>query len=221
MTTKDKKKQYESFVSPKGAAVWPKLNAPDTEYKAEGEYHTKLAFDPSKDAKVQAFLDELQARFDSYVDEVKEEVGPAKAKKLKLNEPFTQELDAEGEETGRVLVKFKMKAQYKAKDGTIKTNKPRFFDAKGNPLGSPPNIGSDSVLKISYSIAGYNTPQGTGISLYLNAVQIVELKEWNGTGGNAKSFGFTEEEDGYVGEAAAAGFTSAADEEDEESSEDF
>ena len=220
MAAKKEKKQYETFTSPKGTAVWPHLNAPDTQYKDEGEYHVKLALDPAKDPKVQPFLDELQARFDTYVDEVKAEVGAAKAKKLKFNEPFTAELDDEGEETGKVLVKFKMKAQYKAKDGTTKTNKPRFFDARGNPVANPATIGNGSILRISYGIAGYSTPQGTGISLYLNAVQIVELVEYTGTGGSAQSYGFEAEEDGYQSPAADAGFPEAGDDETEDTSGD-
>lgn len=217
------KKKRETLVTPKGTALWPKLNAPDTQFKAEGEYSVKLALDPSKDKSVQPFLDELQARFDAYLDEVKAEVGPVKAKKLKPNEPFTAELDEAGEETGRFLVKFGMAAQFKdKKTGQVKTMKPAIFDARGNPLANPPQIGNDSVLRISYSVSGYNTPQATGIKLYLNAVQIIELVEFGG-GGNAKGFGFEVVEDGYESEASKAGFTEgdADDSTDEETSDDF
>ena len=218
---KNKKPKRETLVTPKGVAVWPKLNAPDTQFKKEGEYSVKLALDPSKDKNVQPFLDELQARFDTYLDEVKAEVGPVKAKKIKPNDPFTAELDEEGEETGRFIVKFGMAAQFTdKKTGQVKTMKPSIFDALGNPLANPPQIGNGSVLRISYSIGGYNTPQATGIKLYLNAVQIVELVEFGG-GGDAKGFGFGKEEDGYVGEAAAAGFSATTDEDEDTSGEDF
>lgn len=222
MTTKEKKKR-EVLVTPKGTAIWPKLTAPDTQFKKEGEYSVKLALEPSKDPKVQGFLDELQARFDAYIDEVKAEVGPVKAKKLKLNEPFTPELDEAGEETGRVLVKFGMAAQFTdKKTGQTKTMKPTIFDARGNPLANPPEIGNGSVLRVSYSIGGYNTPQATGIKLYLNAVQIVELVEFGG-GSNAKAFGFDEEEGGYEAPATKAGFSDeeAGGDEEPEGSDDF
>jgi hypothetical protein len=214
MTTKDKKPKRETFVSPKGTALWPKLNAPDTQYKKEGEYSVKLAFDPKKDPAVQTFLDGLQERFDTYIEEVKEEVGPAKAKKLKLQEPFTTELDEAGEETGRVVVKFGMAAQFTDKSGNIKKMKPIIVNALGTPIKNPPEIGNDSILRISYSIGGYNTPAATGIKLYLNGVQIVELVEF---GGN-RNLGFGVEEGGYTGED-----TDAADdsEQDDTSGEDF
>lgn len=221
MTTakKGEKPKYETFTSPLGVAVWPHLNGPDTKFKDGGEYHTKLAFRPDSDPKAQQFLDDLQARFDAYVDEVKAEIGPAKAKKLKLNEPFTAELDDDGNETGRVLVKFKMNATYTKKDKTQGTNKPRFFDSRGNPLTNPPSIGNDSKLRIAYSVAGYNTPQGTGISLYLNAVKIVELVEYSGNAGNAKTFGFDEDEGGFTGDTAEAAGFGADDEVDETAAE--
>ena len=212
------KEKYETFVSPKGIAIWPKLTVPDTKFKEEGEYTVKLAFTPS-DKGVQTFLDDLQARFDQFVEETKAEIGPAKAKKLKLNDPFTEEVDDEGNETGRVLVKFKANAQYKNKQGQIVKRTLRIFDAKGNPLASPPNIGNDSVLKVSYSVGTYSTPQGTGITLYINAVQIVELVEYGAGGGDAKAYGFGEE-DGYTSEAAAAGFSDDSDA-DDASGEDF
>ena len=45
-------KKRERFVSPKGTAVWPRLNEPDTKFKPEGEYTVSLAFDPNdKDFK--------------------------------------------------------------------------------------------------------------------------------------------------------------------------
>jgi len=210
MSTKtDKKKTYESFVSPKGIAIWPKLTVPDTKFKEDGEYTVRLAYTPS-DKGVQAFLDDLQARFDQFVEETKDALGPAKAKKLKLNDPFTEEADDEGNETGRVLVKFKANAQYKNKQGQVVKRTLRIFDAKGNPLASPPNIGNDSVLKISYSVGTYSTPQGSGITLYINAVQIVELVEYGAGGGDAKAYGFGEE-DGYTSEAAKEGFGDESD----------
>lgn len=213
------KRKRELLVSPKGTAVWPKLNAPDTQFKEEGEYGVKLAVDPSKDPKVQPWLDDLQARFDTYLDEVKAEVGPVKAKKIKPNDPFTPELDEAGEETGRILVKFGMAASFKdKKTGQPKTMKPALFDARGNPLVNPPQIGNGSVLRVSYTVGSYNTPQATGIKLYLNAVQVIELVEFGG-GGDAKGYGFDVEEDGFQTEASKNGFDAADD--GEEQSEDF
>ena len=37
-----------NFVTPKGIAVWPKLNAPDYKFNVDGEYKTTLKIEASK-----------------------------------------------------------------------------------------------------------------------------------------------------------------------------
>ena len=49
----------ERFTSPKGIAVWPRLNEPDTKFKATGEFSTKLAYE-ADDAAFLALVAKLE-----------------------------------------------------------------------------------------------------------------------------------------------------------------
>ena len=69
------------------------------------------------------------------------------------------------------------------------------IDSQGKKI-DPPKIGSGSTLKMSVEVYTWCSPlQGFGYSLRLRAVQLLDLIEY-GNGGN---FGFSAEEDGYVG----------------------
>lgn len=63
---------------------------------------------------------------------------------------FTEETDENGDDTGRVLVKFKMKASGVGKrTGKKFTMRPDIFDARGKKIDNPPQIGGGSELKVS------------------------------------------------------------------------
>lgn len=195
----NKRKQYESFVTPRGVASWPHLNGPDTKYNKDGVYHTKLVFDP-RDKDAAKFLDGLQEQLDAHIEELKESKTPKQVKTMTVNDVVQDELDDEGDPTGKKIVSFKMFATGKDKQGNPTTREPRFFDAKGQriPAGKVPRLSGGSVLKIEYSKSGYDTPKGSGITLYLSNVQIIEAREY--TGGGSSKFG--DEGDGFVVEQA-------------------
>ena len=100
--------------------------------------------------------------------------------------------------------KFKMKASGKdKKTGKPWSRKPTIFDAKGKPMTPVPSIWGGTIGKVSFEVGPYFV-QGqamAGISLSLNAVQIIELR--SGGGGTAESYGFGEE-DGYEYDEADA-----------------
>ena len=84
-------------------------------------------------------------------------------------------------ETGNIVFRFKTK------------NKPALFDSDGKPLHNI-NVFGGSQIKVSATAAPYSAAGNNGITLYLNAVQIIELV--SGSGGDSGGFGFTAEE-GY------------------------
>lgn len=207
----EKKSKVPKFTSPRGTASFVWLRQPDTKFKPQGEYTVTLTV-PADEA--QSLIDQLtsiledavaeqQALFEERMEAAK---GPQKAKMkakgpMKVGDFFTPAYDDEGNETGDVVFKFKMNASYvkKNKDGSEEVVKltPQVFDAKGNKLKSVPNVGSGSVLKVNFSPVGYYTDAShqAGITLRMNAVQIIDLVEFGG-GGNASSYGFGQE-DGY------------------------
>lgn len=142
------------FVTPKGRAVYPSVIRPDTRYNEEGVYKTGLEMS-AKDAE--KFVEDLKA---CYV----EEFGAKKLPSAKL--PFKKNDD------GSIVFNFKSK------------NAPKIFDAKGNPIKdtSELRVGGGSVFKIAGAMKAYNAGGSTGVTCYLNSIQIIELVEWGGSG---------------------------------------
>ncbi len=199
-------------ITPKGVAVWPRLNEPDTKYKDEGEYTVKLAFD-TDDKEARKLIVDLEKIRDEQYAQWKSE-NPKKAKTATLGPVYTDELDDDGEETGRILLNFKMKASgVSKKTGKKWTRKPDIFPAKGkDPLKNPPSIGGGSVLRVSfeYFTTFVESSKTFYLSLRMNAVKLIELVEFGKK--DAKGHGF-EDEDGYEGS------TSDFDDDDDDSDE--
>jgi len=209
----------ERFTSPKGIFRYPRLGTPDTKFKPEGEYSNELVLQAdSKEA--QTILTKLKEAEAACLADVKSKAKtPAEAKKWEIkNHPYRMLEDDDGNETGELAIKFTAKASgVSKKDGKKWERKVPVFDAVGTPL-TDVNVGGGSIGKISYTIIPYatSTSVGAGIKLALEAVQVVELKEF-GTQ-NAKGFGF-EEEEGYT--ASAKDDFGDAKGDDKDDAEDF
>lgn len=152
----------QKFVTPKGRAVYPSIIRPDTRYNEEGVYKTGLEMS-AKDAE--KFIEDLKACYT-------EEFGAKKLASAKL--PFKKNDD------GSIVFNFKSK------------NAPKLFDAKGNPIRdtSELRVGGGSVFKIAGAMKAYNAGGSTGVTCYLNSVQIIDLVEYNGSPFGAEEGGF-------------------------------
>lgn len=152
----------QKFVTPKGRAVYPSIIRPDTRYNEEGVYKTGLEMS-AKDAE--KFIEDLKACYT-------EEFGAKKLASAKL--PFKKNDD------GSIVFNFKSK------------NAPKLFDAKGNPIRdtSELRVGGGSVFKIAGAMKAYNAGGTTGVTCYLNSVQIIDLVEYNGSPFGAEEGGF-------------------------------
>ncbi len=206
------------IVSPKGIAVWPRLNEPDTKFKQEGEYTVALAYDGDDAAcnKLIAGLEKLRdEEFAKWLSE-----NPKKKKAAEVAPVYTDEVDEEGDETGRKLLKFKMRASGISKK-TKKhfTMKPDIFDAQGRKMANPPQIGGGSELKVSFEVGGFfvESAKKFYLTLRMVAVQVIDLVEFGSR--KAGDYGFGEEE-GYTADETAqkpkSDFDDADDGEDED-----
>lgn len=189
-----KRPKLERMVTPPGIAVWPKLTKPDTQFKKEGEYRVQLRM-PRGRADVDAFLEELQKKFDAHaaVCGNNKELSP-KARKP-ADPPWKDVLDEDEKPTGEVDVNFKMTAQILGKDGREGwTQRPGLFDAHRNPI-DPENVkvGGGSTIRVSFEVMPFAVALvGCGLSLRMRAVQILNLVEYAPM--SAKAMGFEEEE---------------------------
>ena len=194
----DKKKKPVLVKFPKGTFVWPKLNEADTKFKKEGEFVTRVAVTREV---AQPFMDKIDQLAAATLEEAKANAKNAKeAKQWAINNsPYEIEVDEDDNETGTVIFKFNRTASGVSK----KTGKPWSikripqFDAKGRPLPEKLVAGNGTIGIVSFSYVPYapNAKIGTGVKLGLEAVQILDLKEFGG-GRDAGAYGFGEE-DGY------------------------
>lgn len=230
-----KRKKKKLYVSPKGIAVWPRLWAPDTKYKKEGQYSTKVTYDLNQDdvqAMVEMFDKAMVQSFKDAEDVRDAAVAEARAAKQKLIIKPTKAADppyVKDEEGGVVQVNYKMTASGKREDGTTWTQKPTGFDGMGTPITTDMKIGGGSLIRVGYNMDLFSTPAvGAGITLRLKSYQLLTLVEYGGVTFEDSGFGvedggfsvgdMTEEEEA-TNEAAPADEAQA--EEDDHTDDDF
>jgi len=201
----------------KGVAVYPHLNKPDTKFKDTGVYHIKVKYEKD-DEYAQALAKQIDAAMKESLAKVREgvakEKGAEKAKKIGLaDKPYSVD-----EEDGSYTFGFKMNAQGKSrKTGETFTQKPVVYNAAGIPTEGM-KVGGGSIVRVSFELVQFPsdiskaTPKvGAGVSLRLQAVQVIKLVEY---GANAEYHGFkdeSEDEDAVTAPAA----TTAAEDDDE------
>ena len=183
------KNNYTKVVTGVGVSQYAYLTQPDTRFDEIGHYKTNLILSGQDADTLKAAINEELTKSVALAKE------KAKGKNIKTAPaPFEDELDDDGQPTGSTVFKFKTKAQITTKDGKIIPNRVAIFDSKGTPM-TDCNVWSGSEMKVSAELVPYYTAMvGAGVSMRLRAVQITKLVE--GGNGNAKGYGFGEEE-GY------------------------
>lgn len=191
------------LMSPKGVAVYPRLNRPDTKYNEHGTYSCDLRLEMTADTK---------KLLKAITDEYKSHTGTEHPKK-----PVRKDKEAvfyfdQNEDGSYVLdyvtLKLRAKNVIVKKTGEIWDRKPKLFDARGIPVAVDIKIGGGSGVKVAFEIDN-GTIQKSGdkfTRLIPTAVQIIDLVEY-GDGGDAASFGFDEEDGFETPEATTSGNT--------------
>lgn len=204
-------------TSPRGIAQFPKLNEPDTKFKTEGEYSVNLLLDPEQAEPLIEKIDRLMQ--ESLKEGQANAATPAKAKKAKLiDPPYADDETKEGELTGKVKFKFKMKASgVSRKTGKPWKMAPALFDSKARPIPRSVIITPGSEIVVAGELRKWCNPKmECGVSLRLDGVQVLKLAE---SGFSASSLGFSaaEDEDGFQAPSDIGGgnVTDAAPEADE------
>ena len=206
MATAFKKLKSTPFTTPVGIAVWPKLNSPDTKFNAAGQFLTKLQLSAEEaQPLIDKYEKELNAFFESEKEELMQGDGKAKAKakalKLASDKPYKAEFDDEGEETGNILFNIKMPHKIVREGKPDLLLYPDIFDSNSKLLKNPPQIWGGSKLVIAGQMRPFNTNIGVGMSLRLQAVQIIELV--SGASKGASGYGFGATAGGYEGDDSA------------------
>lgn len=198
MKTMSDKPKFKAMTTPKGSALFCKVAEPNTRFNADGEYEATVILNEEEHKDFLQQLDQLAE--EAFAAET-EALKPVAKKKAYIHKPYSEECDKEGNPTGNIMIKTKMKAKGKKKDGTPFESAPTIFDAaKPKPKELDRKgllIGNGSIIRINFVPRSYYV-QATGmcgVSLQLRAVQVIDLKSF---GGDAKSYGFDGENDGIA-----------------------
>lgn len=199
----DKKKKRPTRLSPRGEALFCHIVEPDygtRDYPdEEGSFTLTLRLDAEA-------AERLLASLKDDIEEAREQTkegfaGLSVATRKKLGKPtFTlpgvTEYDRETEEpTGCTLFRFKTRAFYTSRTGEKRARHVPVFDSMARPVTLAEEPGYGSQVKVSFTAMPYFVEgQGKGgLTLYLNAVQILRL---NAAGQrSAADYGFAADED--------------------------
>lgn len=176
---------YVTYTTPKGKAFYPNLRTPNVYEGEDLGYDCKLILPPEEEKKMAEFLHKELA---------KAAAAPEFAgKNLDATDSF---IGIGSTPEGETFFKFKTKSTYKTKSGDVMNRVIPIFDAKGKPLPKNIDVGHGSVVRVNYSICPFwKSRKIKGLTLILNAVQVLELVERGKAGFG--SFGFQAEENGY------------------------
>lgn len=178
------------LITPEGVAKFPWLTEPDTRFNDAGEYKVNLVL-PKDDEATQALIKKIEKVFADFQKTLK----GAKLKKLPDSLGFEDEFTEDGDETGNVIFKFKAKTGYTNKAGEyVKMEAPKLFDSKLQPIAKGTAIWGGSTMMVNFTPSAFDAGKNIGVTLRLNAVQVIQIN--NGGGASAGDYGFGEQE-GY------------------------
>lgn len=166
----------QKLVSPKAKCKWVNIKQPHPEYDT---YQITLMLPiKSEEAK------DLMSKIDGWVaDEVK-----ASGKKPSEHIPYKEDGDD-------IIFKFKQKPRFRGKNGVEQERKIMIVDSSAKPCNV--DIGWGSTVKVSYNPVPYTVNGKSGVTLYFNAVQVIDLVEYDGS---AELF---EKEEGFISEESS------------------
>jgi len=201
-----KARTKHQIIKAKGTARYPHITEPYKKFEPEfGVYTCDVIIDKEQADAIKATLKPL------YEQELKEaqEANPGKGI---TQRPFPIE-----EVDGGYLVKTKMEGggRIKVTGETYHRSMP-VYDSKAKPLDKDVQVWSGSEVVVAFRPSFYNSPAiGFGVTFKLEAVQVIQLGEGGVSAKAASSFGFTEQEEGFVngGENLEGGFDAEEEEE--------
>ena len=173
------------LTTPKGKAVYPRIDTPDTKYNVDGVYSCKLHVSEEEfDAFSQLVTKVVDAGYDSECRQKGKKLRKAPTAPLRITPDGDYEIYA------------KQVAQRETTKGLLEFTVP-VFDSLGKKLPKSPSIGSGSTVRLSVEVYCWFTDlQGFGYTLRLKAVQLIDLIEY--TNGGTTPSGFEVETGGYV-----------------------
>ena len=181
-----------------GKAVYPRLSQPDTKFDELGQYKADVSVPL---AEAEPIMEILSKPFKAHT---------GKAPKKADNTMWYFETNEDGDETGNVVFKCRVKNKLRKRDGQLWDRKPKLFDAALKPVDVNPFGGSTYV--VSAEVYAWEAGAKKGVSLQPVGVQIIELV--SGSGPSASSMGFKAQE-GYMADPNEGDYADGGDDDNE------
>ena len=174
-----------------GKDMWTKVHDPDTKFDPNGYYSVSVLVQEEDAVEMCEYLDGLAKK--RLAEEIKNN---PKRKDLTLKKPYSPATDKDGNETGEIEFKCKLKAKFQSRDGKWFTQKPLVVDSKRTPITKDTLIGNGSTIKVAFEPVPYSmmSSKTCSVSLRLKGVQVIQLVEYQGD--------LFEDEDGFIAKAA-------------------
>ena len=204
MSIKARKKH--AIMKAKGVTKYCHLNEPNKKFDPEfGTYSCDVVIDKEQADQIKNVLRPL------FEEELREVQEANAGKKIKQREIPIDEVD------GGYLIKVKLKAGGRRRDGSEYHMSIAMYDSAGKPLDKDVKVWGGSTVNVAFRPKFYYTAAvGFGVSFELQAVQVLQLGEGGVSSIAASAFGFTTEEEGFVngGENLEGGFDAEETEEE-------
>lgn len=218
MVAANGRKKRPILTTPVLVLKWPKLIVPD-EFKGKRLFKTE-GLVPRDEAEpliqsLMRVMEEARAEAEAITAEAKDKARRA-GKRWDGKAPtpgrlYHVEVDETGEETGRIVLRFKTAAERRVVDKATGQERmvPRvipFFSASGAPIpvDKRPDLWGGSRARIAFTPDPYFVASTGefGVTLRIEAVKIIEAR--TGSSRTADDFGLGGREDGYEPEDSAA-----------------
>lgn len=170
------KPKLQKLISPIGEAMWAHVHTPKKPFEDKGEpkFQIDVLFDP-KDPAWEPLVTDIRKQLVDLPDQWDKKKDPPV--KMMKQSPIKRELNEQDQPTGKLVATFRTSAKFK----------PGVFDKYKRPVPPETMIGNGSKVRVAYSPNTYEG-FGGGINFYLNAVQVMELVEYQNK--SADSYGF-------------------------------
>ena len=201
-----KARKKHEIIKVKGVAKYCHLNEPNKKFDPEfGVYSCDLIINKEQ---ADAIKQKLRPLYEEELREVQEQ-HPGKG--------ITQREFPIDEVDGGYLIKAKMKAGGRRKDGEVYHLSIALYDSAGKHLDPEVKVYGGSEVNVAFRPRfWYTASMGFGVTFDLQAVQVLKLGEGGVSSIAASAFGFTTEEEGFVngGENLEGGFDAEETEEE-------
>ena len=204
MSIKARKKH--AIMKAKGVTKYCHLNEPNKKFDPEfGTYSCDVVIDKEQADQIKNVLRPL------FEEELREVQEANAGKKITQREIPIDEVE------GGHLIKVKLKAGGRRRDGSEYHMSIPMYDSAGKPLDKDVKVWGGSTVNVAFRPKFYYTAAvGFGVTFELQAVQVLKLGEGGVSSIAASAFGFTTEEEGFVngGENLEGGFDAEETEEE-------